>query len=61
MEDLTLAIVTLTAFVLLFVVAIFADRAGAEFELEGAASPDVRPKLIAEPVLASPMRDADVA
>lgn len=30
MEDLTLALITLTSFVLLFVVAIFADRAGAE-------------------------------
>lgn len=30
MEDLTLALVTLTSFVLLFVIAIFADRAGAE-------------------------------
>lgn len=28
MEDLTLALITLTSFVLLFVVAIFADRAG---------------------------------
>jgi hypothetical protein len=33
-EDLTLALVTLTSFVLLFVVAIFADRAGAELELD---------------------------
>lgn len=33
MEDLTLALVTLTSFVLLFVVAIFADRAGADLEL----------------------------
>ncbi|MEO6867905.1 MAG: hypothetical protein ABI200_07780 [Gaiellales bacterium] len=30
MEDLTLALITLTSFVLLFVVAIFADRAGLE-------------------------------
>lgn len=30
MEDLTLALITLTSFVLLFVVAIFADRAGME-------------------------------
>lgn len=28
MEDITLALITLTSFVLLFVVAIFADRAG---------------------------------
>ena len=34
MEDLTLALVTLTSFVLLFVVAIFADRAGVEFETD---------------------------
>ncbi len=32
MEDLTLALITLTSFVLLFVVAIFADRAGADAE-----------------------------
>jgi hypothetical protein len=32
MEDLTLALVTLTSFVLLFVVAIFADRAGAHLD-----------------------------
>lgn len=36
MEDLTLALVTLTSFVLLFVVAIFADRAGVELDaIEG--------------------------
>lgn len=39
MEDLTLALVTLTAFVLLFVVAIFADRAGADLELQADESP----------------------
>lgn len=33
MEDLTLALVTLTSFVLLFVVAIFADRAGVDFDV----------------------------
>lgn len=32
MEDLTLAIVTLSSFVLLFVVAIFADKAGADLD-----------------------------
>lgn len=32
MEDLTLALITLTSFVLLFVVAIFADRAGVDTE-----------------------------
>jgi hypothetical protein len=36
MEDLTLALITLTSFVLLFVVAIFADRAGMENEHHGA-------------------------
>lgn len=35
MEDLTLALVTLTSFVLLFVAAIFADRAGAEMDHGG--------------------------
>lgn len=30
MEDITLALVTLTSFVLLFVVALFADHAGSE-------------------------------
>ncbi len=39
MEDLTLALVTLTAFVLLFVVAVFADRAGADLELQADESP----------------------
>ena len=37
MEDLTLALVTLTSFVLLFVVAIFADRAGSDFDVPGEA------------------------
>lgn len=58
MEDLTLAIVTLTAFVLLFVVAIFADRAGAELELERAIS-DPAPIPVADGV--RPLPDADVA
>lgn len=39
MEDLTLALVTLTAFVMLFVIAIFADRAGADLELQADDSP----------------------
>ena len=38
MEDLTLALITLTSFVLLFVVAIFADRAGMESEDASTAS-----------------------
>lgn len=40
MEDLTLALITLTSFVLLFVVAIFADRAGAEADELVAATPE---------------------
>ncbi len=42
MEDLTLALITLTSFVLLFVVAIFADRAGMEAaeELTASAVPE---------------------
>ncbi len=39
MEDLTLALVTLTAFVMLFVIAIFADRAGADLELQADDTP----------------------
>ncbi len=38
MEDLTLALITLTSFVLLFVVAIFADRAGLDAADELAAT-----------------------
>lgn len=38
MEDITLALITLTSFVLLFVVAIFADRAG--MQADEAASAD---------------------
>lgn len=44
MEDVTLALITLTSFVLLFVVAIFADRAGASHEHVVQSGP------IAEPV-----------
>ncbi|MCW2961150.1 MAG: hypothetical protein JWM90_1537 [Thermoleophilia bacterium] len=40
MEDLTLALITLTSFVLLFVVAIFADRAGSAMD----------PEILAEPI-----------
>jgi hypothetical protein len=51
MEDLTLALITLTSFVLLFVVAIFADRAGldAADELTGEA------ERVAVPVEESPV------
>ncbi|MBC7462386.1 MAG: hypothetical protein H7287_13590 [Thermoleophilia bacterium] len=38
MEDLTLALITLTSFVLLFVVAIFADRAGIDSEEQALAA-----------------------
>ena len=40
MEDLTLALITLTSFVLLFVVAIFADRAGIDADEVAASSSD---------------------
>jgi hypothetical protein len=43
MEDLTLALITLTSFVLLFVVAIFADRAGAEVDDATIADPVLVP------------------
>ncbi len=59
MEDLTLAIVTLTSFVLLFVVAIFADKAGANLELE-ASTVEAVPTPIVEP-RRSTLPDADVA
>jgi hypothetical protein len=63
MEDLTLALITLTSFVLLFVVAIFADRAGLDAADELTASSEP----IAVPVEDSPVlgsshdRHADVA
>jgi len=50
MEDLTLALITLTSFVLLFVVAIFADRAGMETS-ETTAEPVLVP-VDESPVLA---------
>lgn len=64
MEDLTLALITLTSFVLLFVVAIFADRAGMEAGDELAASTTAtRTEPIAVPVEDSPVLAprADVA
>ncbi len=60
MEDLTLALVTLTSFVLLFVVAIFADRAGTELDLTA----DAEPIKVAVPVdqpLTGDHSHADVA
>ena len=62
MEDLTLALITLTSFVLLFVVAIFADRAGLDAD-EQAVAAGVEPVRIAvedSSVLSSHV-DADVA
>ena len=50
MEDLTLALITLTSFVLLFVVAIFADRAGMEAADELTAGGTGMPEPIAVPV-----------
>lgn len=50
MEDLTLALITLTSFVLLFVVAIFADRAGMESADELTAGAPVSSEPLAVPV-----------
>lgn len=51
MEDLTLALITLTSFVLLFVVAIFADRAGmTELADEGSTTPVPASMGIGEPI-----------
>ncbi|MCW2924833.1 MAG: hypothetical protein JWM98_2237 [Thermoleophilia bacterium] len=65
MEDLTLALITLTSFVLLFVVAIFADRAGtdAEERAEPALVPvsDHAPAATAVRSTTSRHIDADVA
>lgn len=64
MEDLTLALITLTSFVLLFVVAIFADRAGSD--VEGASNTDpvlvpVDEQATGPAVTMTPRLDADVA
>jgi hypothetical protein len=64
MEDLTLALITLTSFVLLFVVAIFADRAGAEVDDAATGEPVLVPiddAMSASPVTMAPSLDADVA
>ncbi len=58
MEDLTLALITLTSFVLLFVVAIFADRAGADVEEARSSEPAYVP-VEESPVLG--IKHADVA
>ena len=61
MEDLTLALITLTSFVLLFVVAIFADRAGLDAEETAAVSGEpVRIAVEDSPAMSSKL-DADVA
>ena len=67
MEDITLALITLTSFVLLFVVAIFADRAGMQADeaassdavlvpVDEVATPVVVPSSVAHRTV-----DADVA
>lgn len=55
MEDLTLALITLTSFVLLFVVAIFADRAGLEGAEHAQNTSDASKEPIAVPVEDSPV------
>ncbi|MCW2974292.1 MAG: hypothetical protein JWN72_2565 [Thermoleophilia bacterium] len=63
MEDLTLALITLTSFVLLFVVAIFADRAGIDAEEQVVASTGepIRIPVEDSAVLNTTRVDADVA
>ena len=62
MEDLTLALITLTSFVLLFVVAIFADRAGMEAADElAAAEPIGVPVPVEDSGVLAPHSHADVA
>lgn len=63
MEDLTLALITLTSFVLLFVVAIFADRAGAEVDDAATADPVLVPveETPAAVHMSPAALDADVA
>ena len=63
MEDLTLALITLTSFVLLFVVAIFADRAGLDADEQQAVTSGAEPMRIPveDSSVLSSQRDADVA
>ena len=63
MEDLTLALITLTSFVLLFVVAIFADRAGIDSEEQAiaASGEPIRIPVEDSSVLNASQVDADVA
>lgn len=60
MEDLTLALITLTSFVLLFVVAIFADRAGMEVDENRVPEPVLVP-VEDSPVLQTTTTRADAA
>lgn len=59
MEDITLALITLTSFVLLFVVAIFADRAGMQAD-DAASAEAVLVPLDDSAVVASPLPSASV-
>jgi len=65
MEDLTLALITLTSFVLLFVVAIFADKVGADFDEASLTETPAQSERVTVPVTASTTAprgiDADVA
>ena len=67
MEDITLALITLTSFVLLFVVAIFADRAGMQADDAIGREPVLVPVDEVSPSVASSAArtprsiDADVA
>jgi hypothetical protein len=60
MEDLTLALVTLTSFVLLFVVAIFADRVGTDLDVPAEQQP-VPIAVPVDPQLPTDLGHADVA
>lgn len=55
MEDLTLALITLTSFVLLFVVAIFADRAGLD-GVDEISTPERMPLPVEESPVLKPAR-----
>jgi hypothetical protein len=64
MEDITLALITLTSFVLLFVVAIFADRAGMQADEAVNGEPLLVPvddAITANVATNAPRIDADVA
>lgn len=59
MEDLTLALITLTSFVLLFVVAIFADRAGLD-ATDDVATPATSAGAATREPIAVPVEDSPV-